>query len=474
MTFQPGGRRSILQRRSSTSNTIQAGLDGIAVTGIAWWLVDYHIGFLTPAYVILILLLLGGLAVVYDHYAIYRSNVGFTHKAFRLLKAWTATFAFLVAMAFLTKQSEQYSRLLVAQLFFAGFIVQLLLHVAMREVQKKFLNHPGQLENALIIGSGRLANFLYQKISHNPWLGERMVGCVLIKESDQQADSVAGDSRHPAVLGNISNLDELIEQHAIRTVYFVTPLDASEVIEDVYLKLLDKHIAVNWVPDIFSLRLINHSVREIAGIPVLTLSETPLVGMRLFLKNLEDRLLASLALLLVSPLLLLIAIAIKLDSPGPVFFRQERMGWSGGIFRIWKFRSMVVHQEEAGVVKQAQKNDPRVTRVGAFIRRTSLDELPQLFNVLLGEMSLVGPRPHAIQHDEHYSDSIVDYFARHHIKPGITGLAQVRGFRGETRDIEQMIQRVESDIEYINNWSLWLDFVILLRTVLAFTGKHAY
>lgn len=474
MTFQPGGRRSILQRRSSTSNSIQAGLDGIAVTGVSWWLVDYHIGFLTPAYVIMILLLLGALAVVYDHYAIYRSNVGFTLKAFKLFKAWTATFAFLVAMAFLTKQSEQYSRLLVGQLFFGGFFVQLLLHVAMREVQKKLLNHPDQLDNALIIGSGRLANFLHQKISDNPWLGQRMVGCVLIKAGDEPAAAVPEDSRHPSVLGDISDLDELIERHAIRTVYFVTPLDASEVIEEVYLRLLDKHIAVNWVPDIFSLRLINHSVREIAGIPVLTLSETPLMGMRLFLKNLEDRLLASLALILVAPLLLVIAIAIKLDSPGPVFFRQERMGWSGGIFRIWKFRSMVVHQVEDGIVKQAQKNDPRVTRVGAFIRRTSLDELPQLFNVLLGEMSLVGPRPHAIQHDEEYSDSIVDYFARHHIKPGITGLAQVRGFRGETRDIEQMIQRVESDIEYINNWSLWLDFIILLRTVFAFTGKQAY
>ncbi|MNH16955.1 UDP-glucose:undecaprenyl-phosphate glucose-1-phosphate transferase [compost metagenome] len=135
---------------------------------------------------------------------------------------------------------------------------------------------------------------------------------------------------------------------------------------------------------------------------------------------------------------------------------------------------MHVHQPENGVVKQAQKNDPRLTRVGAFIRKTSLDELPQLFNVLTGEMSLVGPRPHALQHDTLYSQDIVDYFARHNIKPGMTGLAQVRGFRGETKDIEQMIQRVDSDIEYINNWSLWLDFVILVRTLNAFTGKQAY
>lgn len=196
--------------------------------------------------------------------------------------------------------------------------------------------------------------------------------------------------------------------------------------------------------------------------------------MSLFLKNLEDRVLAALILLLASPLLLAVALAIKLDSRGPVFFRQERTGWTGEAFRIWKFRSMHVHQPEQGVIRQARCNDPRLTRVGAFIRRTSLDELPQLFNVLTGEMSLVGPRPHALQHDTLYSQDIVDYFARHNIKPGMTGLAQVRGFRGETKDIEQMIQRVDSDIEYINNWSLWLDFVILVRTLNAFTGKQAY
>jgi putative colanic acid biosynthesis UDP-glucose lipid carrier transferase len=287
-------------------------------------------------------------------------------------------------------------------------------------------------------------------------------------------DAADDRAKYPPLLGDINGLEELIELHSVRTVYFVTPLDTAEVIEDLYFKLLDKHITVHWIPDIFSLRLVNHSVREIAGIPVITLSETPLTGTRLLIKSLEDFLLSALILILISPVLLAVAIAIKLDSQGPVFFRQQRMGWNGKIFRIWKFRSMHVHQPENGVVVQAQKNDPRVTRVGAFIRRTSLDELPQVFNVLMGDMSLVGPRPHAIQHDEEYSRRIADYFARHNIKPGITGLAQVRGYRGETRDIEQMIQRVESDIEYINNWSLALDLSILLRTITVFTGKNAY
>ncbi|MFF7109127.1 undecaprenyl-phosphate glucose phosphotransferase [Pseudomonas sichuanensis] len=472
MVLEPRSSRPVLQRRSNVSNAVQAGLDGIAVTGVAWYLIYEQFGYITSDYVIMLLLLIGALAVIYDHYAIYRTNVGLTVKAFRLFKAWSATFCFLVVMAFLTKQSESYSRLLVGELFVIGYFVQLFLHIAVREVQKRFMAHAYRMENALIIGNGELADFLYRKISNNPWFGERVVGCVLFDEADaaQRAEGQQG----PPVLGHISKLDEIVAQHAIRTVYLVTPLGGSEVINDIYLKLLEKCIAVNWVPDIFSLRLINHSVREIAGIPVLTLSETPLTGMSLFLKNVEDRVLAALILLFISPVLLVVALVIKLDSPGPVFFRQERMGWTGESFRIWKFRSMHVHQPEAGVLQQAQKNDPRLTRVGAFIRRTSLDELPQLFNVLTGEMSLVGPRPHALQHDTQYSQDIVDYFARHNIKPGMTGLAQVRGFRGETKDIAQMVQRVNSDIEYINNWSLWLDFVILVRTLNAFTGKHAY
>lgn len=473
MTLTPGGNRSVLQRRSSVSNTVQATLDGMAVIGVTYWLIQLHVGMLTQEYVILILLLVGALAVVYDHFAIYRSNASITNKALSLWKAWTIAFGFLVVTAFLTKQGEVYSRAMIAELYVAGFTAQLLLHALMRYAQKKILLHANQPENAIIVGSGRLANFLYHKISNNPWLGQKVIGCVPLKA---EPDTAADKGRLPAVpvVGTLETLDQLIEANKVRTVYFVTPLDASNVLEDLYFSLLDRHVAVNWVPDIFSLRLVNHSVREIAGIPVLTLSETPLTGTRLLMKSLEDVVLASLILALIAPLLLLIAIAIKLDSPGPVFFRQQRMGWNGKIFRIWKFRSMVVHQPDAGVIKQAEKNDSRITRVGAFIRRTSLDELPQLFNVITGDMSLVGPRPHAVQHDEEYSRRIDDYFARHNIKPGITGLAQVRGFRGETRDIEQMIQRVESDIEYINNWSLWLDLSILVRTTGAFTGQHAY
>jgi putative colanic acid biosynthesis UDP-glucose lipid carrier transferase len=283
-----------------------------------------------------------------------------------------------------------------------------------------------------------------------------------------------GRKSDPLLLGSIEHLSAIIDQYDISTIYVVTPLKSSKALEDIYMNTLDKHVAIHWVPDIFSLRLVNHSVKEISGIPVITLSETPLIGIRMLQKAIEDKLLSVLILIAIFPILLIVGIAVKLDSPGPIFFRQNRAGWSGKSFKIWKFRSMYVHQEEAGKIKQAEKNDSRITRVGAFIRRTSLDELPQIFNVLSGDMSLVGPRPHAVQHDKEYSERIFDYFARHHIKPGITGLAQVRGLRGETKDIEQMIQRIESDIEYINNWSVGLDISIIFRTVFALSGKNAY
>jgi len=474
MISSQSAQRSLLQRRNSISHSLQTLLDGAAVLGLAYYLISFHIGLITAEYTVLVLLLLGGMAVLYDHYGIYRSNANFTRKALKLFKAWTLVFLVLGLMAFATQQIDTFSRALVAQLYLGGYAVQLLFHFLLRTVQERLLKH-AHVDHVIIVGQGRLAHYLNQKISNNPWLGQEVVGHVgLLNAQDIDSQISSHTPGKHTLLGALDDLPRLIDIHKVNTVYFAIPLDASEVLEDLYFRLLDQHVAVHWVPDIFSLRLVNHSVREIAGMPVITLSETPLTGTRLLLKTVEDWVLSSLILLAIAPLLLVIALAVKLDSPGPVFFRQPRNGWGGRTFHIWKFRSMYVHPVENGVIQQAQKNDPRVTRVGRFLRRTSLDELPQLFNVLRGEMSLVGPRPHAVQHDEEYSQRISEYFARLNIKPGITGLAQVRGYRGETRDIEQMAQRVESDIEYINNWSLWLDITILLRTFGAFMGKNAY
>lgn len=466
-------RRSLLRRRNVLSSTLQAGFDGAASICVAWALISYHVGQLTLEYLLMLLLQLAILALSYDRMAVYRSNCSFTRKAFKLVQAWTLTFLILAFIGFISKQGEYFSRMLMLQFYLFGTASHLLLHFVFDAVQRTWLAERGGYSNALVIGEGDLANYLALKIRNNPWLRQRVVGALAVSDNPA-TESLQLETERLPVLGKVEDVRRVIESRDIRLAYIVTPLAGSKVLEDVYFALLDNNVSVHWIPDIFSLRLINHSIGELAGLPVLTLSETPLTGTRLLLKNLEDRVLSAALLVLASPFLLLIALAIRLDSPGPVFFRQERAGWNGRSFWIWKFRSMYVHQAEGGALKQAQKGDLRVTRVGALLRRTSLDELPQLLNVLLGDMSLVGPRPHAIQHDELYSRRITDYFARHHIKPGITGLAQVRGFRGETTEIDQMIQRVESDIEYINSWSIWLDLTILMRTTAAFTGKYAY
>lgn len=476
--------RSILKRRGSISTAVQTVLDLTAVLGLSLLLISFQIGGITPEYSVMLLLLAIGMLFAYDQFGVYRSNSSFARKALTLFKAWSLAFIFLLVVGFATKQTETFSRLLLGQLFLIGYLLQVLLHYLSREIQTRILLRAVPAENALIIGTGKLARYLQHKISYNPWLNQRIVGCLELPSTASPPNERAGSAlyassdfaslREANVIGPLDKLLDIIDSHDVRTVYFAIPLDQSDLIEDLHFHLLDRHVAVHWVPDIFSMLLVNHSVREMAGLPVLTLSETPLTGTRLLLKAVEDRILAVLILLLIAPLLLLIAVAIKLDSPGPVFFRQARKGWSGKVFHIWKFRSMFVHEPEAGVVRQATRGDPRVTRVGALLRRTSLDELPQIFNVLKGEMSLVGPRPHAVQHDEEYSKRINAYFARHNIKPGITGLAQVRGLRGETTEIERMQQRIEADIEYINNWSVWLDLIILIRTLGALTGKNAY
>jgi putative colanic acid biosynthesis UDP-glucose lipid carrier transferase len=469
-------RPAVLRRRSSVTD-VQAALDGTVVVGLCYLLIIRHIGALTAQYTIFVFLLLCTLGLVYDVFGIYRRSASPTHKALDLLQAWSLTFVLLLALGFVTKQTESFSRLLLGQLFVFGYALQAVMHLLVRVLFKEVLRHSAEPDRVIIVGTGRVAQYLNVRIARSEWLGQTVVGLVRLP-GDSQAEGEGETSKAhfgetSPCLGPLEDLVELIDRHHVRTVYFAIPLNASAIVETLYFRLLDRHVAVHWVPDIFSLPLVNHTVSEIAGIPVLTLSETPLIGMRRLLKAMEDGVLSVLLLVLLAPLLAVIAIAVRLDSPGPAIFRQSRLGWGGKRFEIWKFRTMVLHDDH-GVVRQAARGDPRVTRVGAFLRRTSLDELPQIFNVLRGEMSLVGPRPHAVQHDMEYAQQIAHYFARHNIKPGITGLAQVRGHRGETRDLGGMMLRVESDIEYINNWSLWNDLAILVRTTRALTGKNAY
>ena len=237
--------------------------------------------------------------------------------------------------------------------------------------------------------------------------------------------------------------------------------------------LTDTTCLVILIPDVFTFNILQSRTEEVNGIPVVPIFETPLNGINMVLKRLEDIILSLVILTLISPILLIISLCVKLTSHGPVIFKQTRYGMDGKPIKVWKFRTMVVMENDN--VTQATKNDVRVTKVGRFLRRTSLDELPQFFNVLFGGMSIVGPRPHAVIHNEQYRSLIEGYMLRHKVKPGITGWAQINGWRGETDTLEKMEKRVEYDLEYIRECSIWLDIRIIFLTIFkGFIGKTAY
>lgn len=274
--------------------------------------------------------------------------------------------------------------------------------------------------------------------------------------------------------GSVSNLVEEARQGNIDEIYIALPMVALHRIRHFLAMMSDTTVDTYIVPDFYTYSNNMSKLRSIHNLQTIGIFSSPFEGAGSFIKRAEDLVLGSIIMVMISSLMLAIAIGIKLTSRGPVFFKQDRYGLSGQKIKVWKFRSMRV-MENSDTVIQATKNDPRVTRFGSFLRRTSLDELPQFINVLQGSMSIVGPRPHAVTHNEQYRKQVENYMIRHKVKPGITGLAQINGFRGEIDALYKMEKRVQYDIEYIQNWSLWLDIKIIIKTIFkGFVGKNAY
>jgi putative colanic acid biosynthesis UDP-glucose lipid carrier transferase len=321
-----------------------------------------------------------------------------------------------------------------------------------------------------IAGSGRLGQDLVKNFHANPWMGIHIAGVY-------DDEGLPGEESAGLDLTYLGDLDQLIADARsghFDEVYIALPMTAGQAIRDTIEGLADCSVQVNMVPDLFTFKLVNSRTRDVGGIPVISVYDSPLDESGSLLKRFEDVVVASIILLIVAVPMLLIALAIKLTSRGPVIFYQRRYGLSGDEFWVWKFRTMTVC-EDGDAITQARPGDVRVTRLGAFLRRTSLDELPQFFNVLQGSMSVVGPRPHAVAHNEEYRATISGYMLRHLVKPGITGWAQINGWRGETDTLDKMEQRIEHDLYYIRNWSLRLDLFIIMMTVFkGFVSKKAY
>lgn len=423
-----------------------------------WWYLPSH-EFHSMGYAQLMAIGMLLAAVVFNRFGAYEARRGRSLlEELRVIGvSWLAVVLALSVFVFFTKSGQEYSRVWAVLWFFVGLAGLLFLRMAIRWVLRSLRRHGYNQRHVLIVGYDHLIRELESRFKAAPWLGLQVTETINI-------DQVS-----------IPALVALVNAGEVDQVWIVLPLQEETRLRALIDGLAMTSVEVKYVPDLFGFRLFSHSLSEVGGLPVLNLCSTPMQGFNQIIKAVEDRVLSVLFLLILSPLMLLIAIGVKLSSPGPVFFKQARLGLGGKVIHVLKFRSMVVHAETEGTVTQAKRADPRITAFGAFIRRTSLDELPQFFNVFMGDMSIVGPRPHALAHNDEYKDLVDDYMHRHRVKPGITGWAQVNGFRGETDTLDKMQRRVEYDLYYIQHWSIWFDLKIIVLTVFkGFLNKNAY
>jgi putative colanic acid biosysnthesis UDP-glucose lipid carrier transferase len=322
---------------------------------------------------------------------------------------------------------------------------------------------------AVVVGCNDLSQRLVRTLNDDPLSGVRVNAFF----DDRNRERI-GDTMGLPLAGNLASVADYVKRNPVDLIYIAMPMSSQPRILGLLDDLKDTTCSLYFVPDIFVFDLIQARVDTIGGIPVVGVCETPFDGTEGIVKRWFDVITAASALVLLAPLLLFIAVIIKVTSAGPVIFKQRRYGLDGQEITVWKFRSMRV-LEDGAEVKQATKDDDRITPIGRFIRKTSIDELPQLVNVLTGAMSIVGPRPHAVAHNESYRKLIKGYMMRHKVRPGITGWAQVNGARGETATLEKMAQRIDLDLYYLRHWSLRLDLMIVLRTVrLIFRDPNAY
>lgn len=410
----------------------------------------YTTATVVTAIIVVICLALGG---------VYGSQRGqsFWRQLSFLVVGWLAAGGALLSLSYFLKVSDNYSRIWFGVMLVAGGTLCLLARLTIYILLRRIRGSGRNLKTVLIVGSGGASA---SQLSSGKMLEEdgfRITADLEFSSSESWLNILVG------------KVDEL----SVHEVWLCLSLAQGGAIRSILYALRHHTVAVRFIPEWGDIRLLNHRVSHIAGLYSLDLSCSPMDGVARIVKRFEDLIVGLAIGVLILPVCFVIALVVKVTSPGPVLFKQYRMGINGKKFKVYKFRSMVLH-EESGVT-QAKKNDARVTKVGAFLRRTSLDELPQFFNVIQGRMSIVGPRPHAIAHNDYYKDLVQSYMQRHKVKPGITGWAQVSGYRGETDTLDKMQKRVEYDLWYIDNWSLFLDLKIIFLTIFkGFISRNAF
>ena len=404
-------------------------------------------------------------------FVLYRSwrNGSFKEMVFYTVCSWALTLFPLFIFLFFTKQTEYFSRVVLG----LWMVSTAILLCAWRGVFRQFLisiRRKGYNTRSVgIIGLTKRGIDLANEIINYPESGYKLTAVF------DERDPVRLDHKYIDRLeGGIAEGVKMAQQGKLEILFVALPLTNKERIENILKALGDTTVDVHIVPDVFTFNLLHSRMGHVGEVQTISIYDSPMRGGYSIMKRMEDVFLSLTILGIIAIPMLCIALGIKLTSKGPVLFKQDRYGMDGKKIKVWKFRSMRV-MDNGEVVKQATKGDPRITPFGAFLRRTSLDELPQFFNVLQGTMSVVGPRPHAVSHNEEYRKKVAYYMLRHKMKPGITGWAQVNGWRGETDTVEKMEMRIKYDLEYIRNWSIWMDFKIVIFTLFkGFVGKNVY
>lgn len=377
----------------------------------------------------------------------------------RVLARWLVIIVVLLAVGFVTKYTADFSRKVVASWIVATPAVLILVTLCLQELRRRLMYDPAMVRRVAFAGCNEISLSLARRIDESgEFTGLKVQGFF----DDRSAERLGLPGR-ARLLGRLPELASFVKRRGIDVVFVALPVRHIQRVMQLLDELRDTTVSIYYVPDIFAFDLIQARSGELFGIPVVALCETPFCGYRGVIKRFTDIAFAASILVIAAPLMLALAVMVRMSSPGPVIFAQRRYGLDGREITVWKYRSMTVWEDGAQIV-QARKEDARITAVGRFMRRYSLDELPQLVNVLQGRMSLVGPRPHAVAHNEEYRKLIKGYMIRHKVPPGMTGLAQVNGCRGETARVEDMQARVNYDLEYLRKWTPLLDLKILLLT----------
>ena len=397
--------------------------------------------------------------LMYPHFPLLKATID-------ILLRWSITILFMLLIVFVTKTYT--SRKILINWIILTPLALVIVQILVRKLLKGTIAKRA-FRNAIIIGANQLGDELFHTLNTDPYLDIK-VKCLF----DDRTGERLPTKLHGIIQGGINDVPQYVRDYNINMVYICLSINHQPRIVRLLDALRDTTASIYFVPDTILFDLIQSRIDIINGIPLVSVCDTPIFGIRSLVKRGSDILIATLALVLLAPVMGLIAVGIRLTSPGPVLFKQRRFGLDGEIIKVYKFRTMIV-MEDGDHVMQAKKDDQRITPFGRFLRKTSLDELPQFINVLQGCMSIVGPRPHAVAHNELFRKVVKNYMIRYKVKPGITGWAQVNGFRGETDTINKMKARVEYDIDYLRNWSIFLDLWIVLKTFKALLGgKNAY